>query len=217
MKGDVRMQTHTGVTRREILAATGAAGLAAVAAVSVAAEARESAPAANDGVNPWGVHKTANAAEIEKQYMDGKTGHVDRFKPQGLRMTTGLHLTEFGSPRPDLNGLRVKLPNADPIYLILDGYRRWIPDPDTYNNLFRNWDGVIVDIDINDIPEGPPLSHGAILARALNTAPVYLVSNGLKRWVTSPAAMDKYWFAWEKVLNVPASLLDPLPPGAPLS
>jgi hypothetical protein len=118
-------------------------------------------------------------------------------------------------PRPDLSGLRVKLPNQAPIYLVSpEGYRQWIPNPPTYNNLFRDWNGVVIDIDITQIAETVPLSDGAILARADGTAPVYIVSNGVKRWITAPSVMDKYYFNWNTVVVVPHVLLDFIPTAA---
>jgi hypothetical protein len=118
-------------------------------------------------------------------------------------------------PRPDLAGLRVQSPNSAPIYLIdPDGYRRWIPDPATYDSLFRDWGGVVVDLGTNRITEGPALDHGAFLAIAPGTNPVYLVSNGQKRWIVSPATMDKYWFDWAKIREVPGPALDAIPTGA---
>jgi hypothetical protein len=147
-------------------------------------------------------HKTADAAELEVAA-----------KP----LTLGVGLAPAGAgPRPDLNGLRLKSPAAPAIYLVLDGFRRWIPDPDTYNNLFRDWNGVIVDIDIDSVPEGSSLTSGAVLARPIGMAPVYLVSNSAKRWVTSPAAMDKYYFAWNRIIEVPHVLLDSIPEGPPI-
>ena len=120
------------------------------------------------------------------------------------------------APRPDLAGFRVKSPAAPEIYLIdPNGYRRWIPDPATYNNLFRDWEGVVVDIDIPEIAEASPLTPGAVLAKAQGRANVYLVSNGMKRWITSPAAMDKYYFDWGKVLELPPVLVDIIPEGQP--
>jgi hypothetical protein len=117
-------------------------------------------------------------------------------------------------PRPDLAGVRVQSPNSAPIYLIdPDGYRRWIPDPATFDSLFRDWTGVVVDLGTNRIAEGPALDSGAFLARAPNTAPVYLISNGVKRWITSPAAMDRYWFDWAKIREVPAPGLAAIPNG----
>jgi hypothetical protein len=119
----------------------------------------------------------------------------------------------WGGPRPDLNGLRVKFPNQPEIYLIDRGYRRWIPNPATYNNLFRDWEGIVVDIDINEIPLAPQITSGAVLVRADGTAPVYLVDSGVKRWIVSPAMMDKYYFNWNRVYVLPAGSVDPIPMG----
>jgi hypothetical protein len=147
-------------------------------------------------------HATAPARELET-----------KSAPVELKM--GIAPALFFSPRPDLSGLRVKSPNQPAIYLIdPEGYRRWIPNPQTYNNLFRGWDGVIVDINIDEIAASTPLSDGAILARADGTAPVYIVSNGIKRWITSPQAMDKYDFNWARVYVVPGVLVDSIPTGA---
>lgn len=71
---------------------------------------------------------------------------------------------------------------------------------------------MIVDINIDEIAASTPLSDGAILAKA-DTAPVYLVSNGLKRWITSPAVMDKYNFSWDRVYVLPRSVIDSIPTG----
>ena len=120
--------------------------------------------------------------------------------------------------RPDLAGVRIKSPNQPQVYLIDDdGTRRWIPDPPTYNNLFRNWDGIIQDINTNEIEEGPSITSGAILARGFNTPQVYLISNGHKRWVVSPEAMDKFYFSWDAVKEDPLILLDSIASGPNIS
>lgn len=129
-------------------------------------------------------------------------------------LSVGMTPASFLAPRPDLNGLRVKLPGRPEIYLIDQGYRRWIPNPATFNNLFRNWNGIVEEISITSIPTSQNISSGAILARAYGTAPVYLVDQGLKRWITSPAAMDRYNFSWERVYEVPSILLNSIPSGA---
>jgi hypothetical protein len=116
--------------------------------------------------------------------------------------------------RPDLAGLRVRSPNSAPIYLIdPEGYRRWIPNPATYDSLFRSWDGVVDDLGTNLIATRPALDDGAFLARAPGSAPVFLISNGQKRWIVFATGMDKYWFDWNKVRDVPASALDAIPTG----
>ena len=132
----------------------------------------------------------------------------------GDRLPTLKHRTSSSQPRPDLSGLRVKAPNAAPIYLIdPEGYRRWIPDPTTYDNLFRDWNGVVVALDVSSVPERPALSRGSVLVRGNGQAPVYLVSNGIKRWITSPAAMDKYYFAWNRIQVLPPVVVDSIPTG----
>jgi hypothetical protein len=116
--------------------------------------------------------------------------------------------------RPDLNGLRVKSPGwrQDAIYLIEGGVRRHIPDPPTYNNLFPNWDGVVLDIDIDDIDLGSPINTGAILGKSFAPA-VYLIDGNVKRWITSPDVMDRYYFDWGKIHLIDQVVLDGVPNG----
>ncbi|MGK5732146.1 hypothetical protein [Streptomyces sp. URMC 124] len=118
---------------------------------------------------------------------------------------------------PELNGARLKGVNSPAVYLILDGKRRWIPNPATYNNLFRNWNGIQTVVDIAAIDDGGQLSDGAILAKSPDGPAVYLVSNGVKRWITSPAAMDKYYFDWNKIVSVSPVALNAIPTGAAIS
>jgi hypothetical protein len=117
-------------------------------------------------------------------------------------------------PRPDLNGVRLKAPNNSAIYVVIDGYRRWIPDPGTYNNLFRNWDGILVVTNIPDIAVAEPLSSGAVLARATGSDPIYLISNGVKRHITSPSVMGKYNFDMNKVQNLPVTAINSISTGS---
>jgi hypothetical protein len=51
----------------------------------------------------------------------------------------------------------------------------------------------------------------------VNGHPIYLVSNGQKRRVASPAVMDKFWFDWSKVRTTPQSTLATLPNGPDLT
>jgi hypothetical protein len=149
-------------------------------------------------------YKTADLASIAKTTPEYESALG--IKPESLC-----------TPRPDLNGLRVKSPTEAKIYLIDGGCRRWIPNPETYNNLFRDWNGVVIDIDINEIPEAAPISEGAILSKGSNSPAVFLVDRGIKRWVTSPAAMDKYYFNWGRVYVVPQVLVDSIPTGSSIA
>jgi hypothetical protein len=100
-------------------------------------------------------------------------------------------------PHPELAGLRLRLPQQPAIYLVdPEGFRHWIPDPYTYNRIFRDWSGIFDDPSLNDIADGGALTHGSSVIRADGTAPVYFISNKTKRWVTSPTVMDKCNFRW---------------------
>lgn len=119
--------------------------------------------------------------------------------------------------RPDLNGRRIKAVDGQAIYLVLDGKRHWIPDPATYNNLFRDWNGIASVLDLGSITEGSALSNGAFLGKTPDHPQVYLFSNGVKRWITSPAAMDKYYFAWNRIQNLPDEAVNSVPSSGNIS
>lgn len=119
-------------------------------------------------------------------------------------------------PRPDLNGLRVQEPGHPEIYLIDEGRKRHIPDPETFDDLFRDWNGVQQDLHLDEIETGPTISHAAVLAQAKGAAEVWLVDAGIKRHVTSPAVMDKYNFRWPTT-RVDAILINSIMTGQPIS
>jgi hypothetical protein len=217
------------VSRRDALKLT-TAGLAVSAGALLANAARgQEGKKLASAEDRWKGHKLADPKELEKaskptpvklgvEPPGNKAPAADAelmqenaaaLKPMGVQPVA----TFWGSPRPDLNGLRVKFPNQPAIYLIDRGYRRWIPDPATYNNLFRDWNGIVVDIDIDEIPLAPQITSGAVLVRADGTAPVYLVDQGMKRWIVSPAMMDKYYFAWNRIYVLPRGVVDPIPVG----
>lgn len=117
--------------------------------------------------------------------------------------------------RPVLAGGRYRTPGTTPVYLIDPaGCRRWIPNPDTFNNLFPVDAPIINDSVTDEIYEETQLDDGAFLVRAAGTDPVYLVSNGEKRWIVSPAVMAKYAFDSTKVQIYPAAAVNAMLTGA---
>lgn len=124
-----------------------------------------------------------------------------------INLAVGGNPAAFGQPRPDLDGLRVKVPGDDAIYLMDNGYRRHIPNVPTYNNLFRDWNSIHEDTGVGEIPVGTSIADGAVLAKGANTDPVYLVDSGVKRWVTGPSVMEKYYFNWDRIYSVPDILI----------
>jgi hypothetical protein len=122
-------------------------------------------------------------------------------------------------PRPDLNGLRVTLPVPGTVYLVDKGQKREIPY-NVYVNLFRDWESIVRDLDVDEIESGPDLADTTILVHhdiAGQPGKVYLLDMGVKRGVSSPAAMDKYGFGWDKIKRIPQAVLDVIPDGDEIS
>jgi hypothetical protein len=147
----------------------------------------------------------------EKNLVSAKEIEV---KTPQIEVIRGIKPSELKAIRPDLAGLRLTPLTGGPIYLVNpEGLLQWIPNPATYNNLFRDWSGVH-KVDIAGMSIGPALSDGAVLAKGNMSSEVYLVSNGKKRWITSPAVMDKYYFNWSHVFVVPQVLINAIPTGS---
>lgn len=130
-------------------------------------------------------------------------------KTAPVKITIGIREEDMAIPRPDLSGLRVtSLQPGNPIYMVdPEGFLRKIPNPETYNNLFVNWSGII-QMDLIDIAIGTPITDGAILAKRNIDGSVYIVSNGMERPILSPEVMNKYNFNWAAIYLVPHVLLD---------
>ena len=135
---------------------------------------------------------------------------------------------------PDLNGRRFLDDQTGRVYVVIDGDAHWVPDPWTYNSLFRDWRGVEKVESIYTVPGvppvGDPIPHGAVLAKSWDDTPVYLITDGAgpstpgesfsvlnKRWIMTPAAMDKYHFAWSRVVVVPEIIIQAISAGANIS
>lgn len=105
------------------------------------------------------------------------------------------------------DGQRVTGSQPGTVFLVLNGELRGIPDPATYNNLFNDWNTIVVsDYLVDNIPAGPGLSVGAVLAKGNASDAVFLVSNGSKQWVPSPAVFERFAFNGNNV-NVIAQVI----------
>jgi len=113
------------------------------------------------------------------------------------------------------DGYRVKTASDPQVYVVIDNQKCYIPNPGTYNNLFENWNDIqtLTPAELNGIPTGTPLTSGSVLAKG-TFAPVYLITNGQKRHVKSQETMDKYDFAWNKIVSTPDVILDSIPDGS---
>lgn len=122
-----------------------------------------------------------------------------------------------GIPRPELAGAKVRLPGETAIYVIDRlGYRRLIPFPLTFMNLFKDSAivrDVLVASSVSEIPEGAALDEGALLVRGRCSERIYLLDKGRKRLISSQAIMHKYDFDEQSVMVVPQILIDAVPEG----
>jgi hypothetical protein len=121
------------------------------------------------------------------------------------------------APRPEFNGIRVKHPENPTIYLVDQGYKRAIPDALTYNGLFRDWKGIVTDLDLDNVPMGPNLSAKNILVRCSNDETAYLIDGDMKRPIEGDRTFEAFHFDPKKVHLVPAVLIEPFQVGRPLS
>jgi len=122
-----------------------------------------------------------------------------------------------GILRPDLAGCKVRVTGKTPIYVIDSrGYRRLVPFPLTFMNLFKDhavFQDVLVSDGISDIAEGPALDDGAILVRGMYSEDIFLMDKGRKRPISTAKIMDKYGFDEASVIVAPQILVDSLPMG----
>ncbi|QIF00117.1 hypothetical protein [Roseimicrobium sp. ORNL1] len=122
-----------------------------------------------------------------------------------------------GTPRPDLNGRRIKHPDKGAVFLVDTGFKRLVSTPQIYNRLFVDWKSIEPVKDIESIPNGPPLSDGAVLVFAEGGDKLYLVDRGVRRLIGSDELFEKYGFSRKKVAVVPPLVLESVPAGRPLS
>ena len=78
----------------------------------------------------------------------------------------------------------VRVDGEPAVYLELDGELHHVPNPATYNNLFTTWGAIQAINSLDDYCVGEPLSDGANLMSG--GYGVFLVSNGMRRWITDP-------------------------------
>lgn len=118
----------------------------------------------------------------------------------------------------DFEGKRLKGSTGASVYLVLDNTLRHIVDTTVYEGLFGS---KTVTFDLIPQPlidayaKGPPLDAHTPLVKGFD-APVCLIDQGKKRWITSVDAFNRYGFNWGKVVSI-GSIIDLVPTGANIS
>lgn len=91
------------------------------------------------------------------------------------------------------------------VYIIMDGERRWIPNPDTLFGLGYNWGSVeaITNEEKARYPMGSPfpsLTNGNIYKGTSNH--VYLMQNKKRCWITSSAVFNRMGLQWDDLQRI---------------
>lgn len=118
------------------------------------------------------------------------------------------------------NGSCIKTKDNDAVYLVMDGKKKHVPNPDTYNNLFKNWNQIndggklekIWNKIVDSIPTGEAITDGAILIKD-ESDPVYLLTNKKKYWITDPDQFNNCNFDWNKIKKYPTIVIDAIERG----
>ena len=100
------------------------------------------------------------------------------------------------------------------VYLVAAGQRHWVPDPTTAALLGINpeaWTDVRPE-QLAPIPVGPaiPALREGSLVREPSGA-IYVIRNGRREWIPSPAAFAAGGYQWGAVINAPAFVVARIP------
>jgi len=88
-------------------------------------------------------------------------------------------------PLSSQDGSLIKSADADPIYVMQQGQKRWIPDPETFHAYGFDWGRVQVGLAraLDAIPTSSPLPscRNGSLIRIAGTDPIYVMQQGQKK------------------------------------
>ncbi|GJE53271.1 hypothetical protein GOFOIKOB_6349 [Methylobacterium tardum] len=118
----------------------------------------------------------------------------------------------------NLDGLRLRQPGRDEVWMIFQGLRHRVADPETYEALFAD-ERIIEHNEVETIAQGPDLHPGSCLARPNGSSAIYLVFGRprlARYFIPTLASFDEFGFSMAKVLDVPPILLDAIPVGPEL-
>lgn len=111
--------------------------------------------------------------------------------------------------------------SGPPVYLLAGGVKRAIPDPATLFAVGVTWASVhtVPDDALATFPNGNQLPSVVSEGTLLNApgSGIFTVQGGVRRHVTSPAAMDSCGYRWDAVRIVPIEALSFIPPGDDLN
>jgi hypothetical protein len=108
--------------------------------------------------------------------------------------------------------------STDPVFIMVHGQKRWIPNPQTFDALGLKWDEILVVPNqvIDPIARGPdyPSLRGPVVK---GSGPnVYLLQRGVRRWIPDPETFEAIGLRWESIQLLPDAELQLIPEGPPI-
>jgi len=159
--------------------------------------------------NPKSKEKNMTTAANPQEAKMTDTGD----NPQEVRLALSKLANCPPEPHPELNGYLLQSDNLDPIYLVVDGKRCHVPDPQTFKNLFIDGTRASQSPLIDVVILGTPLETGALLIKADGDPTYYLLSNGMKRGIPNPTILGQYKFDSAKVRSFPKIVINSIKDG----
>lgn len=96
-------------------------------------------------------------------------------------------------------------------YITESGMKRHVPNPHVFLSYGNRWDDVI-----EILPQELDAYPNSTLIRAQGDMKVYYLENGVKRWIKTPQAFNKYHFNWSMIAPVNQTELMAYPNGTPI-
>jgi len=109
----------------------------------------------------------------------------------------------YNLERPNHTLIRVKGSKA--IYLLDNGYKKWVPSLAVFKNNFRSLNEVveISSYEMSQYPAGERVKlRDGTLVRLKGTAPVYVLENGLKRHIVSATIFARLNYSFKDVVSL---------------
>jgi serine protease len=155
--------------------------------------------------------KVPSRVIFEERFRWTKMTYVSNFEISTYPAGTDLAL-------PD--GTLIRKESADPVYVLSNGLKRWVAGRSVFDSLGYKMSQVrsISESEFNSYVSGGDLSStnihpdGTLIKNGSNT-PVYLISNGQKRWVPSRAVLESKFF-WDDIISVSESEFNSYPSGS---
>jgi len=107
-----------------------------------------------------------------------------------------------------LDGTLIRAVGYNEVYVLENGLKRWITNPNVFNNLGYKWSNVLIvsKATIDNCVSGNDLSSdyyypdGSLIRG--EGPKVYLIEAGKKRWIPNPQIFEAKGFRWEKIIKV---------------